>query len=142
MGAHDAYHHKEDPEMVVQNSLYMFFPLSSKSLPFLRFVLLVFSLLALKYFKLSFCPYLFIVPVFPPYFVHMPSLLSLALYFKAFLSFYFMSVPSLFFFLYFSFLLSPLYPPPPSFSCLLPTSCCVMSAVSCQHVAPPTSNQA
>lgn len=33
-------------------------------------------------------------------------------------------------------------PFPPSFSCLLPPSCCVMSAGSCLHAAPPTSNQA
>jgi len=80
-----------------KTSFYLFFPLSSKFLPSLRFVLPVSSLLPLKYFKLSFCSYLSIVPVFPPYFFHMRSLLSLVLSFKAFLSFYFMSVPSFLF---------------------------------------------
>jgi hypothetical protein len=94
------------------------------------------SLLPLiKYFKLSFCSYLFIAPVFPPSFAHMRSLLSLALSFKALLSFCFMSVPSLLFLpLFFFSTVSPLpflyyirfhFPSPFPVFCPLPVASCL-----------------
>jgi len=65
--------------------------------------------------------------------------------------------PRFYFFLFFfstfsrlpSWLIFPVFysfpfsvPVPPSSSCLLPLSCCIISAGWCQHAAPPTSNQA
>ena len=144
--------------MVVQNFLLLvlssFFQVPSVS-PVCSSSVFSVKVNILKYFKLSFCSYLFIVPVFPPSFVHMRSLLALALSFKAFLSFYFMSVPSLFFlplfffctffplpsrltFLYFIrfHFLSP-SPLPFAVFCPLPfASCQQVSAITPRHQRP------
>jgi hypothetical protein len=69
----------------------------------------VFSFTFNKMFRTLFRLLPFIAHVLPPSFAHMRSLLSLALSFKALLSFYFMSVPSLLFLPIIYFLLSPLW---------------------------------
>jgi len=151
------YRHTKDPKMVVQNFLLLVFsslfqipsfsPVCSSSV--FSFTFKIFQTLFLLFsfycscFRTLFRPYAFLTVLcfffqfisIILFYVRSLVLLSSPLFLFYFLPSTLLTILSLLYSFPFS------VPVPPSFSCLLPPSSCVMSAGSCQHATPPTSNQ-